>query len=263
MGKIFTLWKNSNVVSFPAMFDPANTSTPQFGTAEYVGTPGADICHFCKQPTPQQYYRVRGQMACGTCAEIARQETPVDSHSAYGRALLFGIGAAVVGMAGYALLIIILQGWTIGYMSLGVGYIVGKAMVIGSKGLGGRKYQITAALLTYAAVSIAAVPVQLSFAYKHAHTETKQVQSDQQPTVTEDQSSDQPSPEPRMSFWGVIGQLALYGLASPFYDLQNSISGVLGLIILFVGIRIAWRITQGQPDLAVTGPYNSSSPKLA
>src|ERR1041385_1010171 len=155
------------MVLFPAMFDPANTATPQFGTAEYAGTPSADVCQFCKQPIPQQYYRVRGQMACGTCAEIARQQTPVDSGSAYGQALIFGIGAAVVGMAVYATLLIILKGATIGYFSFGVGYLVGWAMMKGSKGLGGRKYQITAALLTYLAVSFAEVPFVLVQLYKH------------------------------------------------------------------------------------------------
>src|ERR1051325_5725265 len=113
------------MVLFPAMFD-SNSSTPQFGTAEYVGTPGADVCQFCKQPISQQYYRVRGQMACGTCGEMARQQMPTDSHSAYGKAVVFGIGAALVGLIGYAILIIILHGWTISYISLGVGYIVGK-----------------------------------------------------------------------------------------------------------------------------------------
>jgi len=258
------------MVLFPAMSDPSNTSIPQFGTAEYVGTPSADVCQFCKQPISQQYYRVRGQMACGTCAEIARQQTPTDSHSAYVRALVFGIGGAILGMAGYALLIIILQGWTIGYMSLGVGWVVGKAMLFGSKGFGGRKYQITAAVLTYLAVSMAAVPVQLSFVFKNSHTQQKQVQSDStQPQQDQGQTqsgsgqsgaSEQESHESRMTFWGAIGQLALYGVASPFYDLANPVWGVIGLFILFIGIRIAWRMTAGRPDLEVTGPFNVSAP---
>src|SRR5690349_11138732 len=104
------------------MFD-SNSSTPQFGTAEYVGTPGADVCQFCKQPISQQYYRVREQMACGTCAEMARQQMPADSHSAYVAALLFGIGGAVLGMAGYSTLMIILGGVTFSYFSFGVGYL--------------------------------------------------------------------------------------------------------------------------------------------
>jgi hypothetical protein len=223
------------MVLFPAMFDPANTSTPQFGTAEYAGTPNADVCQFCKQPVSQQYYRVREQMACGTCAEIARQQTPVDTHSAYGQALLFGVGAAVAGMAGYATLLIVLKGATIGYFSFGVGYLVGWAMMKGSNGLGGRKYQITAALLTYAAVSVAAVPFELALIYRHYG---------------------------RLLF-PPLGRLLLYGLASPFYDLQDPLWGAIGLVILFVGIRIAWKITQGRPDMEVTGPFNSSSPRLA
>src|SRR5215510_8589126 len=100
------------MVLFPTMLD-SNSSTPQFGTAEYVGTPSADICQFCKQPFAQQYYRVNGAIACGACAEIARQHVTPDSHSAYGRALFWGIGAALLGLIGYATLVIILQGWTI------------------------------------------------------------------------------------------------------------------------------------------------------
>ena len=178
------------MVLFPAMFDPANTSTPQFGTAEYVGTPSADVCQFCKQPISQQYYRVRGQMACGTCAEIARQQTRVDSHSAYGRALLFGSGAAILGMAGYATLMIILKG--------------------------------------------AAVPFGLWTVYeKYGRLFI---------------------PNPLWMAW--------YGVASPFYDLAEPFWGAIGLVILFVGIRIAWRMTAGRPDQEVTGPFNSPA-KLA
>jgi hypothetical protein len=220
------------MVLFPAMFDPAHTSTPQFGTAEYVGTPSADVCQFCKQPISQQYYRVRRQMACGTCGEIARQQTPVDSHSGYGRSLAFGIGGAVLGMAGYATLMIILKGATIGYFSFGVGYLVGRAMMLGSKGLGGRKYQITAALLTYAAVAFAAVPFGLWTIYeKYGRIVI---------------------PNPLWMAW--------YGLASPFYDLDQPFWGAIGLVILFVGIRIAWRMTQGRPDQEVTGPFAASKP---
>jgi len=211
------------------MFD-SNSSTPQFGTAEYVGTPGADVCQFCKQPISQQYYRVRGQMACGTCAEMARQQMPADSHSAFNRSLIFGIGAAVVGMAAYATLLIILKGATIGYFSFGVGYLVGWAMLKGSNGLGGRKYQIAAALLTYAAVAFAEVPFVLAQLYeKYGHLVL---------------------PNPVFMLW--------YGIASPFYDLQDPFWGAIGLVILFVGIRIAWRLTQGQPNQEVAGPFAAS-----
>jgi len=196
------------------MLDSSDTnSTPQFGTAEYAGMPGETYCHFCKQATPQQYYRVGGATACGTCAEIARQQMPQDKHSAYGRALLFGIGAAVVGLAGYATLVVILQGWTIGYISVGVGYIVGKAMMIGSKGLGGRRYQITAVLLTYAAVSMAAVPIQLALSAKHKPTQQEQAQQEQEQFEKESgqQSSAPPKEHRTMGLGAALGSLALIG----------------------------------------------------
>jgi hypothetical protein len=56
----------------------------------------------------------------------------------------------------------IITGLVIGYLSLAVGYIVGKAILFGSGGIGGRRYQIAAALLTYVAVSIAAIPMGIA-----------------------------------------------------------------------------------------------------
>ena len=69
----------------------------------------------------------------------------MDNHAAFVRALAYGIGAAVAGLVGYALIAILLQGWVISYMSIGVGWIVGTAMIKGSNGVGGRRYQIAAA----------------------------------------------------------------------------------------------------------------------
>ena len=54
-----------------------NRSTPQFGTAEYVGSPGDDHCHFCQQPITAAYYRVNAAMACVGCAESSSPQTQV------------------------------------------------------------------------------------------------------------------------------------------------------------------------------------------
>jgi hypothetical protein len=59
---------------------------------------------------------------------------------------MFGIGGAVLGMILYAAFGI-LTGLVIGYVALGVGYIVAKAITMGSKGVGGQPYQIAAAVL--------------------------------------------------------------------------------------------------------------------
>src|SRR5579872_1716159 len=126
------------------MPDFLNNQTPQFNTAEFAGT---DVCKFCKKVITGVYFRVNNQMACGSCADEARREGSKDTHAAYMRALLLGVGGAFVGFVLYAAFVM-MTGVTIGYLALAVGFLVGKAMLMGSGGIGGRRYQITAVLLT-------------------------------------------------------------------------------------------------------------------
>src|SRR3984957_17416868 len=113
--------------------------TPQFGTAEYLGSPGVDRCHFCQQPVTGSYYRLNGQLACGACAEQVRNSLPRESHAAYTRALLHGIGAAIVGL-------ILFPGSKIEpalfieSLPPPAGWRVGKPMRKAPNGLGGRRY---------------------------------------------------------------------------------------------------------------------------
>jgi hypothetical protein len=238
-----------------------NNPTPQFGTAEYLGSPGGDHCQFCQQPISGSYYRLKGAMACRSCAEKAQSELPKDSHADYMRALLFGIGAAIVGLILYATFEI-QTGIIIGYLSLAVGWMVGKAMMKGSNGHGGRRYQITAALLTYGAVSMAAVPVWIHFAgeRKQAQHATRQHQRTDEQSQAEQESEQPPEAQPAkpaMNRGKALLTLALLGLASPFLDLADLFHGLIGLFILSIGIRIAWQITQETPP-ALEGPYQSS-----
>ena len=250
------------------MTDSLNV-TPQFGTAEYAPKPVNDRCQFCQQPLGGTYYQVNAAMACPGCAEKMRTDIDRDKHAAYVRALTYGIGAAVVGLIGYALIAILLQGWVISYMSIGVGWIVGTAMMKGSNGVGGKRYQIAAALLTYAAVSMAAVPIWIHFA-----NERKQQRQAQQQTLADEQrqleqeSGQQPSeakPAPRaekptVSLGTWLGRVTLIGLASPFIQLSgNAFWGAMGLLILFFGMRIAWKIAGGRP-FGIYGPFANAPP---
>ncbi|MGA3093120.1 MAG: hypothetical protein ABSD75_31375 [Terriglobales bacterium] len=148
--------------------------SPQFDTAEYADLPGNDPCQFCHQPIAATYYRVNDALACTGCAEKMRGELAKDTHTAYVRGLLFGIGAAVVGMILYATFAIT-TGIVIGYLSLAVGWMIGTAMMKGSGGIGGKRYQITAAALTYAAVSMAAVPVGIHYAIQQRQKTEQQI----------------------------------------------------------------------------------------
>lgn len=246
-----------------SMSNSSSDPTPQFGTAEYAGPPESDHCHFCHQPIAGNYYRVNGTIACGACAQISRGALATDTHAAYSRALLYGVGAAAAGLILYATFEIV-TGIIIGYASLAVGWMVGKAMMKGSNGVGGRRYQLAAVLLTYAAVSLAAVPVIIHYARNHQNpaqrqTQAQQLQEEQRQLESESGRTPELRPQPpKMSVTSVVGRLALFGLASPFIEVAgNPVGGLIGLVILLVGIRIAARITAGRPA-EVFGPFDTS-----
>jgi hypothetical protein len=252
------------VLLFRAMPDSLLNPTPQFGTAEY-GSSG-DRCKLCQQPIGSMYYRIKDVMVCPSCADRVRTERASDTHAAYVRGLTAGIGAALGGLIAYAVISIILQGWVISYMSFGVGWLVGTAMMKASGGVGGRRYQIAAVLLTYAAVSMAAVPIAIYFAREEHPRQTQQQKQQADEPQADDDSGSQGAPAPQRqqtNLGALLVRLAFLGLASPFFELTSSpFWGAMGLIILFVGMKIAWRITAGS-SMEVFGPFsNSPQPAL-
>jgi hypothetical protein len=242
------------------MADPTlQNPTPQFGTVEYAGSPGSDHCQFCHQPIAGNYFRANGAMTCAGCAEKMRGELAKDTHGAYVHAVLYGVGAAILGMILYATFAIV-TGIVIGYAALAVGWLVGKAMIKGSNGIGGRRYQIVAVLLTYAAVSTAAIPVWI-----HYSGERKQNQSQKGAQANQSAESDSDSgalkeqtARPKPSFAAAVGTLVLLGLASPFLEFSsNPFGAMIGLVILYVGMQFAWKMTAAKP-LQIFGPFENS-----
>ena len=236
--------------------------SPQFGTAEYLGTAGGDRCQFCHQPIGTNYFRINAATACAACADQARNQLAKDTHSAFARAVLFGVGAAVLGLILYATFEIITS-ITIGYAALAVGWIIGKAMITASGGIGGRRYQIVAVLLTYAAVSLAAVPVAIhDFAQHPRELQKKSAQTNgasSPDSLSPDSSSgaDSSPVNQKPGFGAEMVRLAFLGLASPFLDLaSNPFGGLIGLFILFIGMRFAWHFTASRPA-EVFGPFEN------
>ena len=89
----------------------------------------------------------------------------------------------------------------------------------------------------------------------HCRRSDGQGESGQEPA--EEQPREQ---KPRADLGTLLGRLALLGLASPFMELEsNPFWGAMGLLILFVGIRIAWKITAGRP-FGIYGPFADSPP---
>ncbi|MCU1318419.1 MAG: hypothetical protein JWN63_3741 [Candidatus Acidoferrum typicum] len=245
--------------------------TPQFGTAEYAPKPGKDVCKSCNQGITGQYFRVNGSLACARCRDQLKNQIPKDTHALFVRGLAFGCGGAILGLILYSGFSII-TGIAIGYVSLAVGWIIAKAIKIGSRGTGGRRYQVAAAALTYAAVSMAAIPIYLSQAIK----QEAQKQAKTRPAASANSDPAIPGPhgsppsagasakpasagQPQMNPIKAFGILALLGLASPFLELASPLNGALGLVILFVGMNIAWRLAAG-PKIDILGPFAAAAP---
>lgn len=232
---------------------------PQFAKAEYAAPPGVDQCRICSRFISGEYYRVNNQMACSVCAQQALNGQPQDSHSAFARGLLLGSAGAVAGLILYAT-VAILTGWTIGYLALAVGWLVGKGIIKGSNGLGGRRYQIAALILTYFAISMAAVPIGIVYAVKHHPSAASKSNA---PAIASNQPSANPStPPPKRDFHlgKLLASLLFMGLASPFLEFTGNVgSAAIGLFILFLGLRIAWALTAAR-GLSVDGPFAATAP---
>jgi hypothetical protein len=269
------------------------------------GGANVEACSICGQAVGPWYFRVNHAMSCLNCARAAKHAASGDSGGAFARALLFGASAAIVGLILYAAFGI-LTGLIAGYLSLGVGYLVGKAMMMGARGVGGRRYQVAAVLLTYASVAMAAVPIQVGRGVRQYRAQTQmrrpmsEVPADRK--MANSAEADQrlrqefggaavrpfpPRPGARNSPAGTANQgpavdggapsahlpssggvrpaenvaaalayLTVMGLASPLLELQEPVSGVIGLIILMIGIRIAWQLTAAK-RVEIMGPFQS------
>jgi hypothetical protein len=205
--------QNQGYKSITGLVDiPAIAATP---VAQTTQTAGVQRCSICSSLIAGKPLMVKSKLACSRCASEANAGQSADSSSNFTQGLVFGIIAAVLGMGIYAGFTIITH-FYLGYVALAVGWIVGKAIMVGSKGVGGQRYQIAAVLLTYAAISLAAIPIHIARMLEQG--------------VDIDWASAAPD-------------LALWGVASPFLRLQAGPAHIIGLVILFVGLRVAYRVT--------------------
>jgi hypothetical protein len=176
------------------------SNLPDFEKAEYLGQPDAPV--------------YPGQIVNGDVETYAERA----DHDRFMHAIAYGIAAAILGSVLYAAFNIVTH-IVIGYAAVGVGFLVGKAMLHATKGLGGRKYQIVAAVLTYLSVSMAEIP-EFFWEMHESHKAFFHYSAK------------------------LIGLLAGFAVTSPFILLQHNLGGgLIGLFILFIGIRFAWRMT--------------------
>src|SRR5579863_561356 len=140
----------------------------QFQKAEYADP--RPKCLQCQSAIENTYYHLAGRTICPRCAEITRAAQGRPANTAVMRGMLYGLGAAAACSAGYAV-ITMTTGIQLALIAILVGYLVGRAVRIGSGGLGGLRCQIIAVVLTYLAITTSYVPLIIQAIRQQAKTE--------------------------------------------------------------------------------------------
>ncbi len=213
---------------------------------ESVTSDLVERCGRCNVALANEYYRLGHWKLCSECGRRESAQ-PVHSVGDYGRALIFGSGAAFLGFVAYSAFGI-LTGFNIGYLAIGVAWFICLAMRKAAPACGGRRFQIAAALLTYSAVSISAIPQAVHEWSKEKH---QTVQASAAPGAESRPAEHEP---------GNIGVATLVligvGLASPVLGVfsGNPLNGAIGLFLVFIGVRYAWR-TMAARAIEIHGPF--------
>ena len=227
----------------------------QFDTATPVEAAGAEAaagavsCALCSGTIDREYFDVNGQSVCERChAQLAEHAETPRGFAPVARALAFGTGAAVLGAILYYAVIAITR-LEIGIVAIAIGYMVGYAIRLATRGRGGRRFQIMALVLTYWAVGLAYVPL----AFRELSNERQQRAAQQSQVAPSEPGAASEGGGPGLLF--TLAVLVVLSLALPVMIILGSMPGGLisGAIIAF-GMHQAWRMT-GAPPLVISGPY--------
>lgn len=253
----------------------------EFETAE---TTAQASCASCSAALTDVYFDVNGHPLCEPCKNTFENSFRGGSGmTRLMKATLFGVIAAIVGAMIY-FAILKFTGYEVGLVAILVGFMVGKAVIVGSGGRGGAVYQFIAVSLTYLAIVSTYAPFIFEGLSDYDETEIAMQQSelgneyenvsgnsalaDGQAGTIEDYGS-KPMGEDDLqlaageSFEEVgfgemaMGVLMLIGilLASPFLA---GFENIIGLLIIGFGLFQAWALTK-KTELSISGPYQIQS----
>jgi hypothetical protein len=234
----------------------------QFDKVEPAGGAGGGAlkCASCKKPIAGEYYHLGNAPLCSACktrveAQIAAAAARGKSGAAFTRAALFGIGAAVAGAIVYYAVIAITN-FEIGIVAIAIGYMVGWGVRKGA-GVPGRRFQVLSVTLTYLAVGLAYTPLAVQEILKKKEN-TVVVRHDSTTGTAVAEDSTKSSAGGGSVAMAVIVAIALIVLLPILSIVMSLPSGLISALIIFIGLRMAWRMTGGTL-MQVTGPFKIGS----
>jgi hypothetical protein len=219
----------------------------QFQKAEYADPQRK--CVLCSGAIGNSFFQLAGQTVCPTCAEQTRA-----GKSNLARGALYGAGAALACSVCYAVITMV-TGLQLAIASIAVGFLVGRAVRIGS-GSGGRRLQILAVALTYLSITASYTPLLIKDLREQADTKKTQASGRTAEPQAQPAEVSTKTVEP-LSFGGLLGAIALLiGIAfiSPFLGLAGGLGGIIGIAIIYFGLMQAWKQTAGSPHV-LAGPF--------
>jgi hypothetical protein len=216
---------------------------------------GAATCTSCQRPLGTSYYQANGVIICASCrAKLEAAWNAGSPTSRFLKALGLGLLAAMVGTAIY-FGFTALTGFELSLIAIVVGYMVGKAVHMGSRGRGGPGYQALAMFLTYSAIVFSygfLVVKEIAKQRREAAvTVDSAVVRDSLQTATAIAASDS-----AQQVSGGDAVKALFLLIGLLYALPflGGASNIIGIVIIGIGVYEAWALNR-RATLAITGPY--------
>jgi hypothetical protein len=201
------------------------TGALQFDTAEPTAATTNRSCTVCKRSIEGEYHMANMQVVCTQCRQALEAGPQGSRTGRIGRAILFGAGAAVAGSILY-FVVLAATGYEIGLIAILVGWMVGRAVSVGSHGRGGWLYQVVAVGLTYVAISTSYIP-QIVEAWAEPGTGSE------------------------LSGAALYIAAFIFSLAVPILTIPVA---PIGALILGFGLFQAWRENM-RPEITITGPY--------
>ncbi|MBW3655424.1 MAG: hypothetical protein KY444_04910 [Gemmatimonadetes bacterium] len=208
-------------------FTPAAPATGalQFDTAEPSAATPDRSCAGCRRPIEGEYHMANMQVVCTPCRSALEAGPQSTRTGRVGRALLFGAGAALAGSILY-FVVLAATGYEIGLIAIVVGWMVGRAVSVGSQGRGGWLYQVVAIGFTYLAICTSYIP-----------------------TIVD--AWGEPGAAEELSGAALYIAAFIFSLVLPVLSITQA---PIGALILGFGLFQAWRENK-RPELTVTGPY--------
>jgi hypothetical protein len=180
-------------------------------------SPITGMCAFCGKLIMGKIERVESKACCERCAAAAAVDF-LDDRVLLTRGLFLGGIAALVYFLLLACLDVVLDGVRVpSFMALPVGWIVARSFALGSRGAPGLKFRVTPVVISYLAMSLAAIPVLFLHAVDSASASMGWVSY-------------------------ALAEIPLRALGSPLWmDKTNSLMSMLNVLFLAAGLGIAWK----------------------